>query len=363
MIHLEHLIEDTLAICATASPTGFEHQRAALIAARLAAIPGVVPELDVHGNVLARLAGTQAGVPPVVVAAHLDTVFGPEVALAPERSGGRLLGPGIGDNSLALAALLALAADLQRTPAVGDVLLVATVGEEGLGNLRGIRGLLADQPARFVVALEGHGIDNLVTGAVGSTRLEIICETAGGHSWHDRGAPSAVHELARAVTGLAYSLPPAVPGLAVNVGTLSGGTGINVIASRAFLQLDLRAVDPAVLARGEATARAIVAASPTQASVTLSIRELGRRPAGALGNDHPAIAQAQAARAAAGLATAILVDGSTDANAAFERGLPGITVGLTRGGNVHREDEYIEITPISGGLAAAIGLIRSLASG
>ncbi|HEY8286565.1 MAG TPA: M20/M25/M40 family metallo-hydrolase [Chloroflexota bacterium] len=359
----ERLIEDTLAICAAASPTGFEHERAALIAARLAAIPGVVPELDVHGNVLARIAGRHAGGPPVVVAAHLDTVFGPEVALAPSRAGGLLLGPGIGDNSLALAALLALAADLKQTPAAGDVLLAATVGEEGLGNLRGVRGLLGDQPARFVVALEGHGIDNLVTGAVGSTRLEIVCETAGGHSWHDRGAPSAVHELARAVTGLAYSLPPAVPGLAVNVGTFSGGTGINVIASRATLQLDLRAVDPAVLARGEEIARALVAASPTHASLALSIRELGRRPAGALGYDHPAIAQAQAARAAARLPSALLVDGSTDANAAFERGLPGLTVGLTRGGNVHREDEFIEIAPIGAGLAAALGLIRRLAGG
>jgi len=122
-------------------------------------------------------------------------------------------------------------------------------------------------------------------------------------------------------------------------------------------------VDPAVLDRGEVTARAIVAASPTRASVTFSIRELGRRPAGALRNDHPAIAQVQAARAAAGLPPAILVDGSTDANAAFERGLPGLTVGLTRGGNVHREDEYIEIAPVSGGLAAALRLIRSLASG
>ncbi|HUY56142.1 MAG TPA: M20/M25/M40 family metallo-hydrolase, partial [Candidatus Nanopelagicaceae bacterium] len=304
MLDLERVIADALAICSAPSPTGSEQARAALITARLAATPGVFPEGDAHGNVLAPIKGTRGGGPPVVVAAHLDTVFGAEVTPRPARSGNRLVGPGIGDNSLALAALLALAADLRTAPPEGDVLLVATVGEEGLGNLRGIRGLLADRSARFVVALEGHGVDDLVTGAVGSTRLEVGCETPGGHSWHNRSAPSAVHELARAVSGLAYGLPPAVPGIAVNIGTFSGGTGINVIASRSVFQLDLRAVDAAVLDRGEATARAMIAASLAGDGVSFSIRELGRRPAGALGNDHPAIGLAQAARAAAGLGPA-----------------------------------------------------------
>jgi tripeptide aminopeptidase len=296
-----------------------------------------------------------------VVAAHLDTVFGHEVRLRPERAWGRLIGPGFGDNSHALALLLQLARDLTASPPSGDVILAATVGEEGLGNLKGIRGLLQDQPAASVVALEGHGIHELVIGAVGSVRLEVSCETPGGHSWRDRGAVSAVHELARAVTELAYGLPPAVPGCAVNVGTIAGGTGINVIASHAGFQVDIRAVESGVLEQAEAVGRSIVDATLNRENVSYAIRELGRRPAGALPAEHPLVTLTQAARADAGLPAAHLVAGSTDANAAFERGLPGITLGLTRGGNVHREDEYIEIEPSARGAAAVLGSIRRLA--
>ena len=363
MIDIERLIADALAICAVASPTGHEEARAGEMLTRLSGVSGLTAELDRHGNVLARATGSAPVGQPVVVAAHLDTVFGPDVTLAPRRVGGRLIGPGIGDNSLALAMLLALARELAASPPALDVMLAATVGEEGLGNLKGIRGLLLDQPAVCVVALEGHGVDEIVAGAVGSVRLEVVCETPGGHSWRDRGAPSAVHELARAVTGLAYGLPPSVPGCAVNVGTITGGTGINVIAARSALQVDIRAVDANILDQAEMVGRAIVDATPTHELVKFVIREIGRRPAGALERWHPMIALAQAARAAVGLPPAPLVDGSTDANAAFERGLPGLTVGLTRGGNVHRENEYIDIEPIVQGAAAVLGLVTSLAEG
>jgi tripeptide aminopeptidase len=358
---IEQVISDNLAICAVSAPTGHEDARAREMMTRLGGIAGITPELDRHGNVLARIHGTAPAGPPVMVAAHLDTVFGPEVALQPRRVGDRLLGPGIGDNSVALALLLALARELSAAPPVLDVILTANVGEEGLGNLKGARGLLLDQPAACFVALEGHGLDDLVVGAVGSVRLEVACDTPGGHSWRDRGAPSAIHELARAVTGLAYGLPPTVPGCSVNVGTITGGTGVNVIASHASFQLDIRAVDAQVLDQAEKTARAIVDASPTNGQARFVVHELGRRPAGALDPRLPLIALAQAARAASGLPPAALVDGSTDANAAFERGLPGITVGVTRGGNVHREDEYIDIEPIAKGAASVLAFVRSLA--
>ncbi len=358
---IERIISDNLAICAVSAPTGYEDARAREMITRLGDIPGITRELDRHGNVVARLRGTAPVGPPVIVAAHLDTVFGPEVSLEPRRVGGRLLGPGIGDNSISLAMLLALAHELSAAPPNLDLILAANVGEEGLGNLKGARGLLLDHPASCFVAIEGHGLDELVVGAVGSVRLEVVCETPGGHSWRDRGAPSAVHELARAVTGLAYDLPQSVPGCSVNVGTITGGTVINVIAARASFQLDIRAVDAQVLDRAEQMGRSIIEASPTSEQTRFSIREIGRRPAGALDVGHPLIALAQAARAASGLPPAALVDGSTDANAAFERGLPGITIGITRGGNVHREDEYIDIEPIAQGAASVIAFITSLA--
>lgn len=367
MIDHQALVEETLALCAIPAPTGEEGARAAAVLERLARIPGLTAWRDEIGNVLARLEGgrnpngdpAEVRMSPVIVTAHLDTVFDVATPLAPRRDGETLRGPGIGDNTVAVAALLALAAELADRPRGRPLLLAATVGEEGLGNLRGVRTVLRAQPASCLIALEGHGLDEITVQAIGSVRLSVRCTAPGGHSWGDRGTPSAVHALAGVVAQLAAIVPAAIGGCSTNVGIFHGGTGINVIAAEALCAVDLRATDQVQLDAAELLARQIVAAA-TRPRVQFAIEEIGRRPAGILAHDHPLVLAAQAARARAGLPAAELAEGSTDANAAFEAGIPGISIGLTRGGGVHRTDEYIELAPLAHGVEAVLELIGEL---
>ncbi len=365
MINLESVISDALALSAIPAPTGQEEERGRAVAALLEQVVGLEVCRDAAGNVLARLRGTEPNVEarsPVVVTAHLDTVFGPEVDVRPRRERGAdgetVYGPGIGDNAIALATLPALARELAANPPPRDVVLAATVGEEGLGNLRGVRAVLRDAPARCVIALEGHRIDRITSRAVGSTRLGVTYNTSGGHSWEDRGAPSAVHALAQAAARVVREVRAEVPECAVNVGVFEGGISVNTIASRAALQLDLRSISPAALERGVELARAIYNAVAAEHGVAVEIAEIGRRPAGVLADEHPLILAAQRARREVGLEPAQLMDGSTDANAAFEAGVPGISIGITRGAGAHRLDEHIDTAPVVQGIAAALGTIR-----
>ncbi|MGX6447890.1 M20/M25/M40 family metallo-hydrolase, partial [Patulibacter sp. S7RM1-6] len=200
---VEAIVALTLELTAVGAPTGHEETRARHVAALLEAA-GLAVELDAVGNVLAwrreddwSPADGAASTPPVVVTAHLDTVFGPEVPLAPRRDGDRLLGPGVGDNTVAVATLVVLGREL-AAGALGEaypLLLAATVGEEGLGDLRGVKHLLGAMPVRAHVSLEGHLLDELVVGGIGSVRLRARYAGAGGHSWGDRGTASAADAL------------------------------------------------------------------------------------------------------------------------------------------------------------------------
>jgi acetylornithine deacetylase/succinyl-diaminopimelate desuccinylase-like protein len=367
VIALEQVVADALRLSAIPAPTGQEEARGEAVEATLRGVAGLEVRRDVAGNVVAHAPGRADRAAPVVVTAHLDTVFGPDVDVQPHREPARggqcetLHGPGIGDNAIALAALIALARELAADAPGGDVVLAATVGEEGLGNLRGVRALLREAPASLVIALEGHSLDRIVTRAVGSVRLGVVYEAAGGHSWQDRGAPSAVHALAEAVTRVVAGVYADVPDCAVNAGVFHGGTSVNTVAARAELQLDLRALDPAALAAAESLARDVFQTVAAERGVVATIAEVGRRPAGSLPDDHPLVATAQQARVAAGLTPAALQDGSTDANAAWEAGIPGISIGVTHGDGVHRLDEWIAVAPVAQGIAAALALVRATA--
>lgn len=349
---VEAVIADALAICAVAAPTFAEGERAALVAGRLRA-QGAAPRIDAAGNVVARFGAADG--PAAIVAAHLDTVFAAGTPLRPRRDGGVLRGPGIGDDALALAALVHLArrlAGAARAPA-HPVVLAATVGEEGLGDLRGARALLDAVECDAFVALEGHGLESIQVAGIGSARLIATVHEPGGHSWSDRGAPSAVHTLVRA---LHAGLRAAGRGH-MNVGVIRGGTSVNTIAAEAEAEIDLRDGDDAVLdRRAAAVSRALAAAGA-------SVRQVGRRPAGRTPADHPLVAAARAARAAAGLPPANESASSTDANAAMGRGIPAICVSLTDGAHSHRVDEHVELGPLPAGLAAVEQLVDALAAG
>jgi acetylornithine deacetylase/succinyl-diaminopimelate desuccinylase-like protein len=350
------VVAETLTLCAIAAPTGAEAERGRAVEALLRDA-GAHPRTDAAGNVLARF-GPGTG-PATVIAAHLDTVFPAGTPLEARREGGHLHGPGIGDDCLGLAGLLHAARVLAAgAPPAHPVLLAATVGEEGLGDLRGARAVLDEHACDAFVALEGHGRDTLQVAGIGSARVRARFTAPGGHSWGDRGSPSAVHALLQA----GAAAVAAAEGAHVNVGVVGGGTSINTIAAHAEAEFDLRDGDDATL---EATRERVVAAlhAAVPAGVELAVEPIGRRPAGATPPDHPLVEAARAARRAAGLPPAEEQASSTDANAALGRGIPAICVGITHGANAHRTDERVELAPLAAGLAALEELVRALARG
>jgi tripeptide aminopeptidase len=352
---IHQLLDDAVRICAVPAPTFAEGPRAELVAGRLTELGGA-PEIDEAGNVLCRF-GPAAG-EAAVFAAHLDTVFGPDqpIEIRRDEAAGRIHGPGIGDNSLGVAGLLGLARRFAARPPSRPLVLAATVGEEGLGDLRGAKHLLATLPCRAFIALEGAMLDSIRTAGIGSVRYRARVTGPGGHSWGDRGTASAVHGLVQAATRLLAE--PAPAGLARNIGRIGGGTSINTIAAAAELELDLRAADPEVLAQAAARARALLE-EPAD-GLEIVVETIGERPSGAIPDAHPLLGAARQARARAGLPPAQEGPSSTDANAAYGRGIPAITIGLTTGAHAHRLDEYIDTGPLAGGWAALEQLALAL---
>jgi tripeptide aminopeptidase len=349
----EIVLADAQRICTVPAPTFAEGPRAELVA-ELFAAAGAPAKLDDVGNVLCRVGGDG---PAVVLAAHLDTVFGPDQPIEIVRSGGRIAAPGIGDNALAVAALLAIARRLSARPPERPVVLAATVGEEGLGDLRGAKHVTETIDCACFIALEGMSLDAIEVGGIGSERYRVTYSGPGGHPWSDRGTPSALHGLIARAAEL-VAIDPG-PGAVLNVGRLRGGTSINTIAAAATLELDLRARDGTQLTGLAQRATDLLGQAPE--GLTATVERVGRRPAGAIAPDHPLLEAARRARSEAGLNPAQEGYSSTDANAAHGRGIPAITVGVSTGAHAHRPDEYIGEAPTAHGLHALELLIDELA--
>ena len=346
------------------APTFEEQERSDEVRRRFAAL-GLN---DVAQDQLANVYGCRRGATRgagVLIAAHLDTVFPRTTDLAVIQEGNLIHGPGIGDNSLGVAGLLHLAATIEcvAPPLRTDIWYVADVCEEGLGNLRGMRAVLerlAEQVG-MVIALEGTGFGRIYHQAIGVTRLQIETRAPGGHSWADYGAPSAVHLLAQIAAALTQIEVPSEPRSSLNIGTIQGGTSINVIAEQASLLLDLRSMDQPALDRLTATVEATIAAVPWPPQTTVTVDTVGRREAGALALDHP-LARAAAAALEAVDAEVVWGSGSTDANVPLARAVPAICTGLAQGGNTHRLDEYVDVTDLPRGMEALVRLVWSLAA-
>ncbi len=350
------------AICETSSPTFHEGARGELIAGFLREL-GLEPHTDAVGNVTTNIPGGRG--PRLLVAAHLDTVFDADtdVCVRSVGSQGRLAAPGIGDNSASLAVLLTYLRQLKRGEVASypQLTFAATVGEEGLGDLRGIRTLLADRAEDFdgVVAVDGH-LGALINAAVGSTRFELTFTAKGGHSWGDFPSPSATHALGEAVASLAKLPLGAGARSSYNVGQVWGGTGVNAIAQSAGFNLDLRSLDAALLERLSREARVRASRVATKHGVELSIRQVGDRPAAFSPNE----GLTQAGRGALsdhGLRAHISAS-STDANAAMAAGLPAIAFGVYRGGDAHRLSEWLEPDSLPVGLAVLERLLARISA-
>ena len=349
------------------APTGDEAARSAFVA-RWFAERGLPPRVDDLHDVVATVSGMDPNAPAVLLAAHLDTVFAKETPLPVRREGGRVHSPGIGDNCVGIAAVLSLPQILREAgerPAT-DLLLTGNVGEEGLGNLRGIRAVLDAEPrVGAVVAVEGHVLGRVTHVAVGSRRYRITATGPGGHSWGDWGRPSALHALARLVADLDAIPLPRVPKTTLNVGMIEGGISVNSIAPSASCLVDLRSVDESSLARlSERVLRVVDGAG--RDGIAFEREELGIRPAGVVPLAQPIVRIAAETLASLGI-DASFDASSTDANIPISRGIPSLCVGLTTGGNVHREDEYINVAPLADGIAQlailALEIADALAAG
>jgi acetylornithine deacetylase/succinyl-diaminopimelate desuccinylase-like protein len=355
-MNLERLIRRTRHVQSIPAPTFAEGARAAWFLQELIQVGIISTEQDPVGNVYARIEGGEA--PPVVISAHLDTVFPMETPLRSRRTADQLIGPGIGDNAVGLAALLELAEDLSDSPAPGDVWLVANVGEEGLGNLIGMRQVVkrfGEQVSAYVV-IEGMALGHIYHCGLPVQRFRISAAGSGGHSWIHAGRGSAIHALVQIAHALLELPLSKSPQTTLNIGVIAGGSSVNSIASDARLQIDLRSENQGNLDDIVEGVNRIVQEFESD-EVTLSVEPIGERPGGGLPEDHPLVQAACRALEKAGESRCQLDQGSTDASVPLSQGMPAVCVGLTRGGGAHSMDEYIEITPISLGYQALLSLI------
>ncbi|MBI4420815.1 MAG: M20/M25/M40 family metallo-hydrolase [Gemmatimonadetes bacterium] len=347
-------LELQAALSAIPAPTGAESARAARVADAMRRVGLEAVSADAVGNV-SGTSGSPASAPAVVVAAHLDTVFGLEVDVAVRRNGRRLMGPGIADNARGLAGMLALArviaAECWRTER--PIVFLSTVGEEGAGDLRGSKHFFreANGSAHAAIVLDGAGDDRVVHGALGSRRYRVTFRGPGGHSWAAFGVPNPAH----AAGGLAHAVADLPrrngPRSTCSVVGLAGGSSLNTIPHEARVEIDLRSEDPALIPvlEAELRVRAHAAAESENhrravgtAPLELTIEIVGDRPSGATAADHPLVQAALAATRAIGREP-VLVTASTDANVPISLGIPAIALGAGGlSGEAHRTTEWFE---------------------
>ncbi|HSB69310.1 MAG TPA: M20/M25/M40 family metallo-hydrolase [Candidatus Methylomirabilis sp.] len=360
--HAAEIAEEAIRICEIPAPTFEEGERAKYVRGRFEALGLRDVTIDGAGNVRGRRPGKGGG-PGLAMAAHLDTVFPKGTDVTVKRQGTRLAAPGIGDNSVAIAGLLGMiealnAADLQTQ---GDLYLASNTGEEGLGDLRGMKAFMADVKDRVgaAIAVEGMKVNRLIHVAVGSRRYKVTYTARGGHSWGHFGSPSAIHILGRAIAEISRLDVPREPKTTYNVGVIHGGTTVNTIAAEADMLVDMRSVDTHALTALEKRVLAIVERAAKEGAGHAKLEMVGDRPAGSIPADHPVVRTCRAVHEALGLRT-FSEPASTDHNVPLGMGLPGVCLSITEGANEHRLDEYIETGQIPTGvkniLLAALGL-------
>ncbi len=333
----EDTLADQLALTAIAAPPFAEGERAAAVLARFQRDGLREARLDEVGNVVSVRAGVE-DLPPLILCAHMDTVFSEDIPILVSRRGDLLKGPGVSDDGRGLAVLLAVA----RALAAGHVttrrpvLFAATVGEEGLGDLRGSKHLVgpsgAGCGAAAFLSVDGAGLDRIVTRGIGSRRFRVLLRGPGGHSWQDRGTVNPIHALGRVVEALATLPQAADAASSLTVARWGGGTSINSVPQDAWLEIDCRAESEARLEFLEGEVRkavkaAVAAESATRRSVLdTELARIGQRPGGETDPDCAMVrAAVQATRAVGG--DPLFAAASTDANAAMAAGIPAATIG------------------------------------
>lgn len=367
----EAITDEQIRICSIPAPPFGEGERAEYLAEKFSALGLTDVEVDEEGNCLGLIKGTSRS-PLLVVSAHLDTVFAAGTDFTVVRSGNRLLAPGIADDGCGLAALIALARAIQteKIRPEGSILFVGTVGEEGEGNLRGVRHLLthgrwASQVEAFL-SFDGPGVDRITNRALGSRRYRVEISGRGGHSWGDFGLPNPVHALGRAVAKLAGYPLPREPRTTFNVGRIEGGTSVNAIPAKAAMDVDLRSGADAELRRLDSFFRRAVKQAADEESagrragdplLEVKVDLIGERPSGETPADSPLVELAFEATRLVGVEPR-LDQSSTDSNLPISLGIPAITLGAGgMSGSSHTLAEWFDPTDRAVGLKRALLVI------
>jgi len=349
--------DEQIRITEIPAPPFQESVRAAYVK-KLFASTGLRVEMDDTGNVIGEWAGSTPEI--VMLTAHLDTVFPAGTDVRVKREGGRLLAPGISDNGTGLAALVALSKAFReaKIKTTKTILFVADVGEEGEGNLRGMRALVEAYKKRlkYVLALDGSATEYVTTAALASRRVEITITGPGGHSWSDFGAPNPIHALGRGIGRFVTARVPESPRTSFNIGEVEGGTSVNSIPSSAHMKVDLRSESEQELATLETLLRDAVKAGIDEEMsaarergmagaanlLNLKINVLGVRPAGELPENSPLLAALLAADNQLGNRSR-RERSSTDANIPLSLGIPAISLGAGgRSGGAHTLEEWYD---------------------
>jgi acetylornithine deacetylase/succinyl-diaminopimelate desuccinylase-like protein len=328
--------------------------------------------IDAEGNVIALRKGTGSG-PKLVVSAHLDTVFPEGTEVTVKEKDGALRAPGIGDDARGLAALLSVIQTLNagEIKTVGDLMFVGTVGEEELGNLRGVKALFRDhKDIDGFISIDGLGVSRIVNQSTGSHRYEMIFRGPGGHSFQEFGLPSAIHAMGRAIAKISDLQTPSEPKTTFTVGTVRGGTSVNAIADEARMAVDMRSNATEELLKLEARLLGLVKEAAAEENkrwnsdkITVEIKLIGERPAGSVSEDSPIVqATRRAVTTIARGARVTLAGSSTDSNMAMSLGIPAVTIGGGgEGGNWHSLNEWYKPTDAHHGPQNALLTILALA--
>ncbi len=337
------------------------------------------PHIDEVGNAIGTRSGRAPSERRVLLSAHIDTVFPAGTKIEADLQGSRLTAPGACDNGAGVAAMLAVGAALQQSgiETEYDLALVGNVGEEGEGDLRGMRHLYRDAGASrdgiaAHIVLDGAGHESAVTHALGSQRYLVTIVGPGGHSWTDAGRPNPIVLLCRAIERFSAVPLPDIPRTTMNVGTVEGGTAINAVPERAAARFDLRSTDPEQLVRLEVELHRAVEDAVLEANrgkeagasaVRFSIEKIGDRPAGRLPPGSDLMALLEAVDRHLAIRTEMRL-ASTDANIPLSLGIPAVSIGGGgEGGGIHTHGEWYDSRGRDLGLRRILLLLLAAAGG
>jgi len=371
--HDDAIVRAQITVAQIAAPTGEEHERGGWIARRFRDCGLAEIHTDDAGNVIGRREGT-SDLEPVVICAHLDTVFPRDTDLSIRRQGERLVGPGINDNGRGLAVMLALAGEIDggRLRPRRPIDFVATTGEEGVGDLRGAKHYFAKRgrDAHATIALDGAGDERIIHRALGSRRFRVSYSGPGGHSWAAFGAPNAVHAAASAAARLASVPLPAFPRTTLSVGRIGGGLSVNSIPDAAWLEIDVRSTSTARLDELERTIHRIALGAADDEygkrtfgtrALTVTVESIGSRPCGETPAEDDLVQAAVEATRLVGRQPDLAL-ASTDANVPISQGIPAIAIGAGgRGGDAHTHGEWFDNLHGTVGVSRALTIVMSAA--